>query len=224
MESKNLKETIVHYKEKLNLIESLFNLNKLELSFDNLNSSDAVEQEILYFKFKEEEKKGIFVFGFDFFLKELNDHEIKRVFGPNYLNFLISEAYSKLCLKKKEVSVNLIAEEILKFHKNSYPKHKIFERILMLAYYNNWTLIRDEKAIDSDYLVVIPNNFIRIKQRFNLENSISIKENENYLCFINRKGDLIFVFKKKIKFTRSDVEIELCDEFKEIFKINNIVF
>ncbi len=229
MADKDLKKSIVHYKNKFDFLGNLFGKKGLEVSFDVLNNNKSTDYELLYFNLKgDDERKGIFVFSYPFYIKELKDLEFKRLIGNNYLNFKIHNAYLKLCKKSKDgfVSINKIIDlvvdsDICKADSLSF-KNKILKRILTLAYYHNWDLKKDNKSLDTDYFVVIPDNFKKVKKRFDLSVLVMIGEDEDCIFYVNNKGDLIFVLKNCDKFAKKDVEAEVFSALKKHFKIGDI--
>lgn len=219
-------EKINHYSNKLNFIAELSKISKLKIIYDRLNSEESVDQELLYFKINGEEKKGIFLFSYKYFIKELNDHEFKRILGrKNMLNIIIFNAY-KLLEKNGFAKISDILNYINKnFNEFNYvSKNNVLNRILTLAYYHNWDLRKTEDEIDSDFFISIPDNFSKLKQRFNLENFSTIVDNSKYFFFLNGKGDLCFIFKDKDKFNKVDVEkaLELISKELDIKSIEFI--
>ncbi len=230
MEKKDAKSNIKHYLDKLNEVHSLFDSKQLNIGYDRLSNKKDVEHELLYFKQQDKEKKGIFVFSFPYYLKELEDQEFKGMLGQNSLNFKIYNAYNKLkaaCECKKEcqgVRVNDILAQISWGDNKSVNNPKILRRILSLSYYLGWDLKKDKDSFDPDFFLEIENsNFLtKPKQRFNLDVSIPIKETKNYILYINIKADIIFVFKNKDKFNKQDIEKDVIKALKDTFKIQNI--
>lgn len=231
MASNTKKDEIVHYTEKLSRISSLYGKKKLNISFDRLEKEQEVDQELIYFKDKSQEYKGIFVFSFPFFLKELKDDEIKKILGYNFLNIKIFATYDRLksSIDKKSflgVSVNDIIRDI---YDNADEKllreSKILERIFTMAYYYGWDIQKDKNSIDTDYLLIVPSNFRKKpKQRFNLDIAIPIIDNEKIMFFVNMKGDLCFVFKDRSKFSKEDVEKVVLKYLKREFGIEEIEY
>ncbi len=221
MNEESFSEKIDHYIDKYGFLRSLIRSKNVVVSLDRLNNEKEVDQELIYFKDDNKEHKGIFVFSYDFFLKELKDHDMKRYLGPNFLNLQIHHAYLKLKKQIKNVSVNDIIEEIVKRDEccGFITKNKILKRILTIAYYHNWELKKDDNSVvDSNYFINMPNDFKKLKQRFNIHNSITILDDDKYFFFINGKGDLTFVFKEKSVLNKQDI-CELLDIFLKEFNI-----
>lgn len=231
MKNKKNFEKINHYLNKIQNIKDLYTKKVLEISFDSLKNSNSCENEILYFNCQNNETKGIFVFSYKSFLKELKDKEIKRYLGQNYLNIRIYNTYLKLKYQlkqnqkklNKKVKINDIIYEILNQDtENKLYANKILQRILLLAYYHNWPLINNKDSIDTDYFIEIPNEFTKIKQRFNLDFYINLLDDKDFLVFINKKSDLIFVFKNENKLTKQLIQKQLFEYLKLEFGIEKI--
>jgi hypothetical protein len=230
MEKKDAKSNVKHYLGKLNEVHNLFNSNELSISYDQLSTKDEVEQELLYFKEDGKEKKGIFVFSFPYYIKELEDQEFKKMLGQNSLNFKIMNTYDLLkkeSSKKKNskgVRVNEILSRVSWKDDKLKNNPKILRRVLTLSYYLGWDLKKDKDSFDSDFFIDIKDSsyFNKQKQRFNLDVAIPINETSEYILFINLKGDLNFVFKNKCIFTKQDVENITIKSLKDTFKIKTI--
>lgn len=207
-------------------IESLFDLKELTLSFDNLNKENTVEKELMYFKTdKGDEKTGIFIFGFDYFIRELSEQEFKRILGQNSLNYQIRAVYNKLSSKKKKVKVTDIIHKLQFEKSDSKQIHEILTRILTLGYYLNWKLERDKKDIEGDYFIEISDGFLqRLKQRYNFEVFSSVYENETFFIFLNARGKLNMVFKNKDQFNKNDIKKNLKVGLQKSFNIKKLVF
>jgi hypothetical protein len=228
------KSKVNHYLNKLSFVYGLFGKKNLSVSLDRLKNEESTEQELIYFKNGGYETKGIFVFGFSFFLKELENQEFKKMLGQNSLNFKIYKAYSDLkivCDLKKDkknscsnVHVNDILEKISFGNGKSVDRAKVLRRILLLSYYLDWNLVKDEESFDNDYHIQIQNfGFLnKMKQRFNLDIFLPIMEDDSSIMFVNSKGDLNFVFIDRGSFTRDDVEKIVLKKFKKEFKIGEI--
>lgn len=226
---KESKELIKHYKDKLDFVYGLFGRKSLQIGYDNLVNSEVVSQEILYFKDKLGEKKGIFVFSFPFFIRELEDDDFKKMLGYNSLNFKINQAYIDLknaCSKKKGckgVLVNDILNKVCVTGNNVTGRPKVLRRILTLSYYLGWNLIKSSDSIDTDYYVEIPDDFLRKqKQRFNLDIALLLNETEEFLLFVNMKGDLSLVLKQRVEFSKEYVEGSVLPYLKGRFEIGSI--
>jgi len=228
MDKKSFKSKIKHYSNKIQNIESIYEKEELLVSFDKLKSKEKTISELLYFKSDEEnfEKKGLFLFGNNSFIKHLKDNEFKEKLGFEHLNYQIYNSYFKLKKQSKlnfGISINSIVDDICLDSEDILYKNKILKRILSLVNYYNWEMKRDEKAIDSNYFITIPEHLSKPKQRFNVDISIIIQNNEEYLFFVNGKGDLCFTFKNLDEFTKTDVE-NVMNIFKKEFKIKKIEF
>jgi hypothetical protein len=225
MKDKSIKKDIAHYANKLNCISNLYDKKELKISFDRLSHEIKVDYELLYFANSvKEEKKGIFVFSYEFFLKELKDQEIKKILSHNYLNFRIHTAYYNLIDGDKYVRMNDIINYLAK-EDSSISRQEVLKRIFSLVYYHNWPLKKDENAIDPDYFIQIPPKFKnKLKQRFNLDILLKIKDNKNVLFFVNIKGDLILALKNYSYFTKDDLK-KITDKYmKKEFGIKKISF
>ena len=91
-----IQNKIKHHIKKFENILNLYKKNNLKISFDRLNTFKKTNHELLYFKNinkEDNEIKGIFIFGNDFFIKELKDQEFKHQMGFNDLNYLIYNSY-----------------------------------------------------------------------------------------------------------------------------------
>jgi len=209
--------------QKFDLLKSLFGKEELAISYDILSKEAKTEQELLYFKLKDKEIKGLFVFGFDFFVKELKEQEFKKTISQNATNFKIYNAYSIIKKTQKKVKISDILNKLTNERKDSLVVDKYLKKILSLAYYMNFKLEKAEADIENDYYIEIPKSYlVKLKQRFNLDVIHSIYEDENAFVFLNAKGVLNFVFKKKDSFENSDIEKTLFPILKKIFSIKDI--
>lgn len=224
-----------HYLDKMSFVYALFDKKSIRVSLDRLKNEESIDQELIYFKDGSKETKGIFVFGFSFFLKELENQEFKKMLGQNSLNFKIYKAYADLkliCDLKKDkknncgnVHVNDILGKVSWEEDNSINKPKILRRILLLSYYLGWDLQKYEESFDNDYHIKIEDYsfFNKLKQRFNLSILLPIFDDVDSFMFVNSKGDLNFVFKDRDSFTKEDVEKIVLKKFGKEFKIKDIL-
>ncbi len=220
----DFKKIVFKLKKRYDNLSNLYDVPELFISFDKLDNDKKTNQELLYFKTSEiEEFPELFIFGFNFFIYELREHDFKRYLGQNDLNFKIYKAYYELNKNSPRIKISDIINFIIKTSKDSDKKNKILERIMALAYYFEWDLEKDIKDIEADYYVKIPNNFmIRLKQRFNLAVISIIFENKDFFIFLNAKGKMICVLKDKNEFNKEDIEKTLFPVLKKIFKIKKI--
>src|SRR5262245_29639553 len=130
-----LKDYVSKLKGRFEQVEQLFDKKELVLAFDKLKKEEKVDHEILYFEEGQNEKTGIFVFGFDFFIKEFNEQEFKRKIGYNPLNVKIIAAYKKAAQKEKKVRVSDVLHELHNTKKDSVDVHPYVRRIMSLSYY-----------------------------------------------------------------------------------------
>jgi len=209
--------------QKFDLLKSLFNKEELIIGYDILSKEIKTEQELLYFKFKDKEIKGLFVFGFDFFVKELKEQEFKKTITQSSTNFKIFNAYTTLKKTQKKVKVSDILNKLTNERKDSLIVDKYLKKILSLSYYLNFKLERAEGDIENDYYIEIPKIYlVKLKQRFNLDLIHSIYEDENAFIFLNAKGVLNFVFKNKDNFESCDIEKFLFPILKKVFSIKEV--
>lgn len=225
MRLKDNKSKLRHYLSKLQSIYDLYNSDSLNISFDRLSKEKKVDYELLYFKNEQKEKKGIFVFSYDMYIKELKDQGIKKVLAHNVLNFRIHCAYRRLVEKDGElVSINEIISLMTK-RDPTIARERILARLMSLAYYHGWNLKKGSDSIDNDYSIAIPSDFrVKMKQRFNLDLYKNLVDDREVQLFINIKGDLIFVFKAMDKFTKDDIKKTLGNCLKNEFGIKKILF
>lgn len=217
------KEYISKLKERTACIEELFGIDELIISFDRLKKEKEIENDLLYFKFLDKEIQGMFVFGSEFFQRELSEQEFKKILGQNSMNFKILMAYKKVHKRSKKVKISEILNELQDQKKDSIEIHKYLSRILTLAYYYNWEMKKDIKDIEGDCFIEIPDKFlIRLKQRYDFSNLVSVYENEDVFIFVNSRGKLNLVFKNRIFFSRKDVENEVYGPLKNVFDIKKI--
>lgn len=212
--------------EKIKFLDNLFNCNNLQINFDSLNSSNLVENEILYFKSDNlKEFEGLFIFGFNLFLKDLKEQEFKEILGLNSLNLKIHRAYRFLIKKQKEVNVSDIINLVQNKEKDSLDVNEVIGRILSLAYYLNWDLEKNKKDIEGDFKIKMPNIYsAKLKNRFNFNLTYSVYENDDLFIFLNAKSKLYCVFKELDKFSKKDIQKFIEPILIEIFKIKNVEF
>lgn len=209
--------------QKFDLLKSLFGMQELIVSYDILSKNAKTDQELLYFKLKDKEIKGLFVFGFDFFVKELKEQEFKKTIAQNAINFKIYNAYSILKKTQKKVKISDILNKLTNERKDSLVVDKYLKKLLSLAYYMNFKLEKADGDIENDYYIEIPKNYmVKLKQRFNLDVIHIVYEDENAFVFLNAKGVLNFVFKNKDNFESCDIEKILFPILKKVFSIKEI--
>lgn len=219
----DFKNYMKRFEERLILINNLFDKKELCLSFDKLKSENKVDHEILYFKHNGDEDTGIFIFGFKFFLQENKEQEFKKILGQNTLNFKIYKAYKDLKKSQNKIKVTDILNHIQNERKDSLDLHKYLRRILTLAYYFNWDLVKDKKDLEGDQFIQIPDKFlIKVTQRFNFDIAAAIYENDDLMMFMNSRGKMNVVLKDLDCFTKSDIEKLLIPTLKKVFQIKKI--
>ena len=219
------KTYIKKYSDRIQRIEKLFNLKELKVSYDVLSSKvRKTQRELLYFEYNGTDETGIFIFGFDFFIKEFDEQNFKKYLGMNSLNIKIYHAYSHLAKKQKKVKISQILNFIQDKKKDSLDIHKFLRRILTLAYYFKWELEQDKKDLEGDYFLKMPDKFlVKVKQRFNFDMITSVYEDENVFIFLNTRGKLNSVFKEIDQFTKKDVEKYVIPALKNAFGIKKII-
>ncbi len=219
----DFKTYLKKFEKRINLVNSLFDKKELIVSYDKLISEKKVDHEILYFKFEDKEEIGLFLFGFEYFLKELGEQEFKKVLGQNSLNFRIYKAYSTLKKKQRKIKVSDILNFIQNEKKDSLDLHKILRRVLTMAYYFNWELEKDKKDLEGDSIIKIPNQFLtKVTQRFNFDIVAAIYENEDLFIFLNARGKVNLIFKDLDFFNKKDVENLVFKALKKVYSIKKI--
>lgn len=215
----DFKDYIQKVQNRLSFIENLQENKHITLSYDSLKKSMKTTHELLYVSISgEDEFPGIFVFGSQFYIDDLNEQEFKHKLSLNSLNFKIMRAYKRLKKKQDSVKVSDILQEIQDKKKDSSELHIILRRILTLAYYLNWNLKKDKNDIEGDSIIAIPDRYLlRLKQRFNFDVMCSIYENEEVFLFLNSQGKLNLVFKEKDEFTRRDLETLMPTLMNKVF-------
>lgn len=218
------KDFLDSHESKIQRVKALFGLNSLNIILDKLANCPQVDQDMLYFD-DGEEFPGVFVFGSSFYAQELSEQEFKRVLGNNSLNFKILNAYKKLSKENKIIKISDLLNEIQHEKKDSIHVHSVLRRVLTLAYYLNWEMIKDENDFEGDSIIKIPDQFmVKLKQRFNFEILSAIYEDENLFFFINSRGKLNIVFKNKEFFTKRDIQKNIFPVLKKVFQIEDISF
>lgn len=208
---------------KFEIIKHLFGMKKVVLSFDKLRSDKVVDSELLYVKDSDTEDAVFFVFGFNFFIKELSEQEFKKYLGQNVLNFKIYKAYYDLKNGMDRIKVSDILNKIQNKRKDSVDVHRNLRRIMSMAYYLGWELEKDVKDLEGDYFISIPDEFlVKIKQRYNFEMLTALYENQDLMVFLNTKGKINVVFKDLDVFSKKDVEMKVVPSLKHIFNIKSI--
>lgn len=215
------------YLEKINqrnkFLLSIFGKDTIIINPDKLLTEKSVDHEILYFKDKNSEQDLIFVFGFDFFIKGLEEQEFKKNINQNSLNFKIIKAYNQAKIENKIVRVADILNNIQDKNKDSLELNHILRKLLTQAYYLGWDIKKDKNSIDNDYFIEIPENWIfKIKQRFNFDIISTIYEDNNLFMFMNGKNKIIIIFKNKDEFNLLDLESIVYPIIKKIFQIKQI--
>lgn len=212
--------------ERLKLLDEIFSNKQLTIVCDKLKNETKVNHDVLYYKNSNQENELIFMFGYDFFIKELADQEFKKKINQNHLDFIIYGAYNKIKATKKKfekIKISEILNQIQDKEKDSLEIHKFIEKILTQSYYLNWKLEQDKNSIENDYFIEIPDNFlIKIKQRFNLDIINNIYEDSKLFIFLNGKGKLILIFKNIDEFTKENVKNEVFKAIKIIFNLTKI--
>lgn len=202
---------------------SIFERDLIIINPDKLLTEKNVDHEVLYFKDKKLEQELVFVFGFDFFIKGLEEQEFKKNINQNSLNFRIIKAYNQAKLENKIVRVADILNNIQDKNKDSLELNHILRKLLTQAYYLGWNIKKDKNSIDSDYLIEIPENWmIKVKQRFNFDIISTIYEDNNIFMFMNGKSKIMAIFKNQDEFNLVDLESKVYPVIKKVFQIKQI--
>lgn len=205
---KDFNDYVKKVQSRLLFIEGLQKNKHLTISYDSLEKSTTTDSEMLYITLEDgSEHSGMFVFGSQFYIDDLNEQEFKDKLSLDSLNFKILRAHKRLSKKSKQVKISDILQEIQDKKKDSSELHIILRRILTLAYYLNWEIERDTQDIEGDSFITIPDRYLlRLKQRFSFEMMCGIYENDEVFLFLNTRGKLNMVFKDKDQFSRRDIE------------------
>jgi hypothetical protein len=220
-----LKKFLERTKEKADNILNLYNSDEIIINLDKLSKEVETDHDVIYYKSEKsnEEKEFIFVFGYEFFIKELEDQEFKKLINEDAKFFKIMDAYFKAKSKFGKVKVSDILNEIQDKEKDSLELHKYLEKILTQAYYLGWPLRRDQKDFEEDFFIEIPNRYLlKMKQRFNFDIIEKVYENEELFIFLNAKTKLYLILKNKNYFTQNDIIEKVIPAIKEKFQINEI--
>lgn len=221
-----LKSYLTKSNSRIQNMLSLLKKKDLTLLCDKLKDETNVDHDVIYYKKSNTEEELLFVFGFDFFVKELEDQEFKRSINQNFLDFIILKAYLKAVSQlgtQNRVRISDILNNIQDKEKDSLELHAFIEKILTQSYYLGWKIEKDNNAIENDYFIEIPNNFlVKVKQRFNLDIIEHIHEDENTFLFLNGKGKLILVFKNLDIFSKTDIKSIVNPLISKIFEIKEI--
>jgi hypothetical protein len=214
-----LKKFLLREIDKANNILNLYKLNEINIIFDKLNTEKETDQEVLYYK-NGTEKELMFLFGFDFFVKEIEDQQFKKLINEDALFFRIIDAYFKAKKKYKKVKISDILNEIQNKEKDSLELHKYLEKILTQSYYLGWSLERDKKDFEEDFFIEIPDRYmLKMKQRFNFEILEKIYEDANIFVFLNSKTKICCIFKHKNKFNIENIKKEVFPFIENNFKL-----
>lgn len=205
---KNFTEYVEKVQSRLQFVENLQKNKHVTISYDSLEKSTTTDSEMLYFTLEDgSEHSGMFVFGSQFYIDDLNEQEFKHKLSLDSLNFKILRAHKRLSKKSKQVKISDILQEIQDKKKDSSELHIILRRILTLAYYLNWDMKRDTQDIEGDSFITIPDRYLlKLKQRFSFEMMCGVYEDEEVFLFLNTRGKLNMVFKDKDEFSRRDIE------------------
>ncbi len=221
-----LKSYLLKSIKRTKILEEIFSLDELSVICDKLREEELVDHDVLYYKNNIGEHELLFMFGYNFFVKELEDQEFKKQINQNHLYFIIIKAYNqvKKKLKKNErIRVSDVLNQIQDKEKDSLELDIYIQKIFSLAYYLGWEIQKDCNNIESDYFINIPpSSLIKIKQRFNLDIIKEVYEDDNLFIFINGKGKLILVFKEKDKFSKRDVHNLVFNPLKKIFNLEEV--
>jgi hypothetical protein len=218
------KEYVEKLEERIKMITSLFESDKLVISCDILKDKELSDYELLYFSDNiHAEEAGLFVFGSQFFTDDLSEQEFKEHLSLNALNFRILRAFKELKKTQKRVKITDILNQIQDKRKDSAQLHVILRRILTLSYYLNWNVKKDKTDLEGDSFIEIPDKFLfKLKQRFSFENICSVYENKDVFVFLNSRNKLNFVFKNQDTFSKEDIVKSVLPTLRKIFKIKSI--
>ena len=107
------KEYVEKLEERIKMITSLFESDKLVISCDILKDKELSDYELLYFSDNiHAEEAGLFVFGSQFFTDDLSEQEFKEHLSLNALNFRILRAFKELKKTQKRVKITDILNQI----------------------------------------------------------------------------------------------------------------
>ncbi|MCA9486682.1 hypothetical protein H6501_01940 [Candidatus Woesearchaeota archaeon] len=221
----SFKETIDKYANYLTSLSQIFGKDELTVKYDRLKNEPKVKYELLYFAIKQKEVEGVFVFGFEHYLYEYTQQEMKRTLGHNSINLSIFMAYHRLSRKSRQsIRVSDLAKEAAVNSEDTLLIHKFITRICTLAYYLGWKLTPDTKDLEGDYFVEIPERFLlKLKQRFTFDMSVPMYENAKLFMFLNSKNKIVCVLKDKDEFSISDIEKILFPTLKSLFQVKDVV-
>ncbi|MFW5704521.1 MAG: hypothetical protein ACOCXG_01640 [Nanoarchaeota archaeon] len=219
------KDYIGVYENRIKKIKDMFEKKKVKLCFDTLNKKPKTDHEQIFCNCGgKKEDLNFYIFGFDFYLKELKEQEFKRILGTNPLNLKIYHAYNQLKKKQKKVKVTEILNYMQDENKDSLEVHKILRRILTLSYYFDWTLTKDKKDIEGDsYIEIPPFYLVKLKQRYDFDPVAYVYENEELFVFVNKRGKLNIILKNKNEFDRPDIETFVAPVMQKVFNIKEVL-
>lgn len=218
------KDYVGNLKRRLVDIENIFEKKEIVVSFDRFRKKERVDHELVYFRDGTKESSGFFVFGFSFFVKELEEQNFKRKLDNNSEVFKIYNAYKKAKKKNKVVSISDIVNFLHDKKKDSTEVNETISKILSLAYYLNWNIEKNKKDIEQDYIVEIPNRFlVRLKQRYNFDLISPVYENEDFFIFLNARCKLNVIFKDRDLFSKADVKRLVFPALRKTFELSRII-
>lgn len=166
----------------------------------------------------------LFVFSASKYIEELEEHRFKTLLSSSSRTLKIMQAVqmAKKTSKSDKVSIAQIIKEL--DTKSIQESHKYISHILSLSYYFKWNIEQKEGEIDTLACLEIPDTFLlKIKERFNLDNMLSLYENENICMYLNGKNRLIAYFKTKDEFSKKDIETYIFPALKTTLQFEEIV-
>jgi len=219
------KDYVNKHLSRLQALEKFFETENLTYQLDTLEENSRVNQELLTLSSsKGKENFPIFIFGFEFFNKDLEEQEFKRGIGYDYLSFRILRTYKDIKENKERVKVSDILRCLHDEEKDSTTINVYLQKIFSLAYYLDWDLEKDSNDIEKDYFIDIPDKFLlKPKQRFNYDITSKVYEDSNLFVFLNSKGKLNLVFKQLDDFTKEEIKNFVIPVIENIFnaKVND---
>lgn len=165
----------------------------------------------------------LFVFSSQRYIEEIEEHRFKTHLSSSAKTFKLLKAIKEV---KDELNTNTVAiNHIIRALslESIQESHKYISHLLSLAYYFNWEMEQIEEDIETQSCITVPDvMLLKIKERFNLNNMLSLYEDNSICIYLNAKNRLICYFKSKKEFSKDDIIQEIFPALEEVLQFNSI--
>ncbi len=165
----------------------------------------------------------LFVFSSQKYIEEIEEHRFKTHLSSSAKTFKLMQAIKEVkdSNENNKVSINQVIRALSL--ESIQESHKYISHLLSLAYYFNWEIERKEDEIETSSCITVPDlMLLKIKERFNLNNMLSLYEDNSICIYLNAKNRLICYFKSKEEFSKQDILTEIFPALEKVLQFDSI--